>query len=523
MIEAEEKMVMRRLRARGASIALFLIFGAVCLTALAGGPSAANAAERVLTVAIDANPSSLDIQDAQTFLTGLVLGIHVYDRLFEQSPTGLKPQLAERWETSADGRTWTFHLRRGVKFHDGTPFNATAVKESIARVVNPELKLRQASKFAGITSVDVVNEHTVRLTTNRPLGALPGNLSHQAGGSIQSPTAAKAGKFPVGTGPYRFVEYVPDERLVLAANKDYWGGAPSLDRLVFRIVPEARTRLAMLQSGEAQVIYNVAPTEIEGLRKDSNIQVSVPPSAGWRVFGFNTQRKPYSDVRVRQALNHAVDKAAIVKNIFKGVGHVADSPFGPGMFGYAPVMSYAYDPARAKKLLAEAGYPNGFKATMFVSPGEIAGGAEVAAAVQAYLQQVGVQVEIVSLEQAAWLAELTKPAEQNRTEIFQYQYGGADPDALRLVLHSKEWPPRRNAAFYKNETLDRLLDEGAATVDQAKRAQIYQQAQKLVMEEAPWLFVSDWAHADAWRANVQGITYILQDIGLIDLRKAALR
>lgn len=515
---------MRRVLARRFAGVVFLTLGAMlCLIALPNGPGAADAADRVLTVAIDANPSSLDIQDAQTFLTGLVLGIHVYDRLFEQSPSGMKPQLAERWETSADGRTWTFYLRRGVKFHDGTPFNAAAVKESIARVVNPELKLRQASKFAGITSVDVVNEHTVRLTTNRPLGALPGNLSHQAGGSIQSPAAAKAGKFPVGTGPYRFVEYVPDERLVLAANKDYWGGAPSLDRLVFRIVPEARTRLAMLQSGEAQVIYNVAPTELEGLRKDPNITVSVPPSAGWRVFGFNTQRKPYSDVRVRQALNHAVDKAAIVKNIFKGVGHVADSPFGPGMFAYAPVMSYAYDPARAKKLLAEAGHPNGFKATMFVSPGEIAGGAEVAAAVQAYLQQVGVQVEIVSLEQAAWLAELTKPAEQNRTEIFQYQYGGADPDALRLVLHSKEWPPRRNAAFYKNETLDRLLDEGAATVDQTKRAQIYQQAQKLVMEEAPWLFLSDWAHADAWRANVQGITYILQDIGLIDLRKATLR
>jgi len=313
---AEEKTVMRRVLARRFAVVVFLTLVAMlCHTALPNGPGAADAADRVLTVAIDANPSSLDIQDAQTFLTGLVLGIHVYDRLFEQSPSGMKPQLAERWETSADGRTWTFHLRRGVKFHDGTPFNAAAVKEGIARVVNPELKLRQASKFAGITSVDVVNEHTIRLTTNRPLGALPGNLSHQAGGSIQSPAAAKAGKFPVGTGPYRFVEYVPDERLVLAANKDYWGGAPSLDRLVFRIVPEARTRLAMLQSGEAQVIYNVAPTEFEGLRKDPNITVSVPPSAGWRVYGFNTQRKPYSDVRVRQALNHAVDKAAIVKNL----------------------------------------------------------------------------------------------------------------------------------------------------------------------------------------------------------------
>jgi ABC-type transport system substrate-binding protein len=496
------------------------------ITAAGAAPSprsAGAAAETTLTVAIDANPSSLDIQDAQTFLTGLVLGIHVYDRLFEQSPTGLKPLLAERWETSADGRAWTFHLRRGVKFHDGTPFNAAAVKENVARVVNPDLKLRQASKWAGVTSVDVLGEHTVRITTNRPLGALPGNLSHQAGGSMQSPSAARAGKFPVGTGPFKFVEYVPDERLVLMANKDYFGGPPGVDRLVFRIVPEARTRLAMLQSGGAQVIYNVAPTEIDGLRRDPNVRVEAPPSAGWRVFGFNTLKKPYTDVRVRQALNYAVDKAAIVKNIFKGVGHVADSPYGPGMFSYTPVMTYAYDPGKARKLLAEAGYPNGFKTTMIVSPGEVAGGAEVAAAVQAYLQQVGVQAEISALEQAAWLAELTKPLEQNRTEIFQYQYGGADPDALRLVLHSKEWPPRRNGAFFKSETLDRLLDEGAATVDQAKRAQIYQQAQRLVMEEAPWLFLSDWAHADAWRANVQGVTYLLQDIGLIDLRKAAIR
>jgi ABC-type transport system substrate-binding protein len=513
---------MRRFRSR--LFPALLVGLAAALASTAPGPvGEARAAERVLTVAIDANPSSLDIQDAQTFLTGLVLGIHVYDRLFEQSPTGLKPMLAERWETSADGRTWTFHLRRGVRFHDGTPFTAAAVKENVERVVNPALKLRQASKWAGVTGVTVVDEHTVRLTTNRPLGALPGNLSHQAGGTMQSPTAARAGKFPVGTGPFKFVEYVPDERLVLEANKDYWGGPPGVDRLVFRIVPEARTRLAMLQSGGANVIYNVAPTEIEGLRKNPDIHVEVPPSAGWRVFGFNTQKKPFSDVRVRRALNHAVDKASIVKNIFKGVGHVADSPFGPGMFGYAPVAQYAYDPPKARALLAEAGYPGGFKTTMIVSPGEIAGGAEVAAAVQAYLQQVGVQAEIVSLEQATWLAELTKPLEQNRTEMFQYQYGGADPDALRLVLHSKEWPPRRNAAFYRNETVDRLLEEGAATVDQAKRAEVYRQVQKLVMDEAPWLFISDWAHADAWRANVRGVTYILQDIGLIDLRKATIR
>jgi ABC-type transport system substrate-binding protein len=514
---------MRGARRRFAPLVFIAALAVVVVGAATGVTGRAAAAERTLTVAIDANPSSLDIQDAQTFLTGLVLGIHVYDRLFEQSPTGLKPMLAERWETSADGRTWTFHLRRGVKFHDGTPFTATAVKENIERVINPALKLRQASKWAGVTEITVVNEQTVRITTERPLGALPGNLSHQAGGSMQSPTAARAAKFPVGTGPFKFVEYVPDERLVLEANKDYWGGAPGIDRLVFRVIPEARTRLALLQSGGAQVIYNVAPTEIEGLRKTAGIHVEVPPSAGWRVFGFNTQKKPFNDVRVRQALNHAVDKAAIVKNILKGVGRVADSPFGPGMFGYAPVTQYTHDPAKARKLLADAGYPSGFKTTMLVSPGEIASGAEVAAAVQAYLQQVGVQAEIVSLEQATWLAELTKPLEQNRTEIFQYQYGGADPDALRLVLHSKEWPPRRNAAFFKNETLDRLLDEGAATVDQGKRAELYRQVQRLVMEEAPWLFVADWAHADAWRSNVQGVSYILQDIGLIDLRRATVR
>jgi peptide/nickel transport system substrate-binding protein len=193
------------------------------------------------------------------------------------------------------------------------------------------------------------------------------------------------------------------------------------------------------------------------------------------------------------------------------------------MFSYTPVMKYAYDPARAKKLLADAGLPNGFKATVLVSPSEISGAAEVAAAVQAYFQQIGVQLEIVTLEQGAWLAELTKPQPQNKVEMFQYQYGGADPDALRLVLHSGEWPPRRNAAFFKNERLDRLFDEGAATADQSRRLETYRQIQKLVMEEAPWLFIADWAHADAWRANIQGVSYVLQDIGLIDLRKATLK
>jgi peptide/nickel transport system substrate-binding protein len=481
---------------------------------------AAVGAGKTLTVALASNLSSLDIQDVQTFSDGLAMGLHVYDRLFEQSPSGLKPGLAERWETSQDGRTWTFAIRTGVTFHDGTPLNAQAIKATFDRVMDPNLKLRQASKFQGITSVEAPDDVTLKITTEKPLGALPGNLTHQSGGSVQHAPSAQANTFAIGTGPFKFVEYVPDERIVLERNGDYWGDPPGVERLVYRIVPEARTRLSMLQAGEVQVVYNVAPNEIPGLSADPKFKLETPPSAGWRIYGFNNQKKPFDDVRVRRALNLAVDRETIVRDILKGSGHVADSPLGPGMFGYAPTMKYPYDPEKAKELLKEAGVADGFKTTMIISPSEVVAATEVATAVQAYLQQVGVQAEINSLEQAVWLAELTKPAAENKTEIFQYQYGGADPDALRLVLHPAEWPPRRNGAFYKNERVDKLLEDGAATVDQAKRAEIYKEVQRLVMDDAPWLFVADWAHTDAWLASVGNVTYLLQDIGLIDLRKA---
>jgi ABC-type transport system substrate-binding protein len=471
-------------------------------------------------MALASNLSSLDIQDVQSFTDGLAMGINVYDRLFEQSPKGLKPGLAERWDTSADGRTWTFTLRKGVKFHDGTPLTAHTVKASLDRVMDPSLKLRQAGKYQGVTSVEASDDVTLKLVTEKPLGSLPGNLTHQSGGSIQNAAAAAQKKFGVGSGPFKLVEYVPDDRLVLDANKDYWGGLPGVDRLVFRIIPEARTRLSMLQAGEVQVIYNVAPNEIPGLRSDPRYHVEVPPSSGWRIYGFNTQKKPFDDVRVRQALNYAVDKETIVRDILKGVGHVADSPFGPGMFSYVPTFTYAYDPEKAKQLLSAAGLASGFKTSLLISPGEIISATEVATAVQAYLQQVGVQAEIKSLEQAVWLSELTKPMDQNTVEMFEYQYGGADPDALRLNLHSAEWPPKRNAAFYKNPKLDSLFDEAATTADQAKRAEVYKQVQQMVMDDAPWLFISDWAHADAWVSSVKNATYLVQDIGLIDLRKA---
>ncbi|HET7342452.1 MAG TPA: ABC transporter substrate-binding protein, partial [Methylomirabilota bacterium] len=312
-----------------------------------------------LRVAIPWTPENLDPTMNLSSIRAAV-GVSMFDSLVGRDRDNkLVPELAESWRTLND-TTWQFRLRRGVVFHDGEPFNAEAVRFTIERVLDPQQKSPNRANIAEIARVEVVDDATVNLVTSKPYAAL---LNRLVDFPILPPryTAEKGNQafalHPVGTGPYRFVSLVKDEQLVVEAFDRHWRGGPAIPRIVFKPIPEPFTRAAALRNGEVDLITTVPPNLARDLEKIAGLRVQRVPST-WDIYlGLNAFKKPLSDVRVRQALNYASDVDAIIKSVLDGNGRRLEGPFTPQMFGYdANVKGYTHDPARARRLLADAGY-----------------------------------------------------------------------------------------------------------------------------------------------------------------------
>ena len=491
------------------------------LLAAAGVLSPALAGERVITIAQYADAVSLDPQhtnDNASFSIEkpMIEGLIGFNEKMEQIP-----QLAEKWDASPDGRVFTFYLRKGVKFHDGTPFNAAAVKANFDRVRNPDNKLRRYTLYKIISQIDVINDSTVRFTLSEPFGAMIATFAHPAGG-INSPTAVqKYGndyeKNPVGTGPYKFAEWVPNDHITLVKNPDYWDKAneAKVDKIIIKPVPEEGTRIAMLQKGDAQFINFVPYIQADVVKADRNLSLASTEAIYTFWVAMNIQKKPFNDVRVRQALNYAVDKDAVIKAVLRGQGKPADSPLAPRVWGYTPVKTYPYDPAKAKALLAEAGYPNGFKTVLRGNVQTDAKDAMVA--IQGQLKQVGVDVEILALPAAALSAERFKPLEENKGEMDFAGWSPSTGDAdwgIRPLLTKENWPPTNfTIGFYTNPKVEEAIKAGLQTSDPAKRKAAYAEAQRVIMDDCPWIFL--WVNnlLGGSRANVGGISLQPDAIG----------
>ena len=363
---------MKRLKLLGV-----LLLGSLLLVVGFSSLVLAAQAEKVITIAQYADAISLDPQDTNdnasySIEKPMIEGLIGFNEKMEQIP-----QLAEKWDASPDARVYTFHLRKGVKFHDGTPFNAAAVKANFDRVRNPENKLKRYTLYKIISQIDVIDDSTVRFTLSEPFGAMIATFAHPAGG-INSPAAVEKygkdyGKNPVGTGPYKFVEWVPNDHITMVKNPDYWdkNNAAKVDKIIVKPVPEDGTRIAMLQKGDAQFINPVPYIQAEVVKGDRNLSLASTEAVYTFWVAMNVQKKPFNDLRVRQAMNYAINKEAIIKAVLRGHGKPADSPLAPRVWGYTPVKTYPYDPAKAKALLAEAGYPNGFKTSCAGSPKRI--------------------------------------------------------------------------------------------------------------------------------------------------------
>ncbi|WP_233711178.1 ABC transporter substrate-binding protein [Lederbergia citrisecunda] len=461
-----------------------------------------------IVIGLEAEPTSLDAHQLSDFNSSRT-AMELYDQLvhFKDESTELEPGLAEKWDVSDNGLEYTFYLKKDVKFHDGTPFNADAVKFSIDRQIDPKHPFHDTGQYAyadftfgSVDKVEVVDEYTVKITLKEMFAPFLGNMAMHAA-SIVSPTAvekygADFTKNPVGTGPYKFVKWNPGVEVILEKNEEYFKGAPSVDKLIFKPITEPQTRLAELESGSIDFIVNVPPDDLARLKDDSKLQVI--EQAGMHVWwtALNTQREPFNNVKVRQAINYAINKEAIVEGILQGTGEVANSPVPPTVWGHNPnVKNYEHDPAKAKKLLAEAGYPDGFDVTYWVP--ESGSGMQqpeaMAAAIQADLAEIGVNVKIQTLEWGTYLDKVFVPAEENDMDMHQMSWMGdnGDPDNfLYILLSGKQWPTAGfNDAYYQNKKVDELLDKARVIKDKAERTKIYEEVQELVMEDAPWIVV----------------------------------
>ncbi len=467
-----------------------------------------------LTIAVTFDPDTLDAPNI-TSPGPEQMAMVIYDRLTELgADLTARPGLAESWTASSNGSVWTFRLRRGVQFHDGQLVDADAVKFNIDRIIDDIKPVKRKAFFAKIKSARVVDSNTLEITTDGAFGSLPYLLA-TAAASIISPKAIRElgdglARKPVGTGPFVFQEWVSGERVVLKRNDRYWGGAPKLDGIIYRNVPEASTRVALLETGQADIAQHLPPSEMKRLAANPQIQIVKVPSLEMRDIRFNMLDKRFSDLRVRQAMNRAINVPEIVDKILAGAGTYTGAPVPPSIFGAIKSDKNRYDPALAKKLLADAGYPNGFKATLWGAKGTTAGLNEMLEAVQAQWLAVGIDVTLDLREVAAFQALATKGPEEAESTGKQLLSLGLsarypDPDShLYAQYHSSQFSPKgNNRGFYKNARVDDLLDQGGRETDPAKRAAIYREVQEILIDEVPGVFLYTSELVFGYRSNVK--------------------
>ncbi len=445
----------------------------------------------------------------------------VFNRLveFERGTTKIVPALAESWEVSDDGLSYTFQLRKGVRFHSTksfTPtrdFNADDVLFSFERQLDPDHPFHKVSggQYEYFVSMDMpgligaiekVDDHTVRFRLNQPEAPFIANLGMDFA-SIHSQeyaekmaaagTPEKVDLEPVGTGPFQLIAYQKDAAIRYAAHPDYWAGKAALDNLVFAITPDPSVRYQKLKAGECHVMPYPNPADIETMRNDPDINLLEQEGLNVGYLAFNTEKKPFTDKRVRQALNMAINKQAILDAVFQGAGKIAKNPIPPTIWSYNDaVQDYAYDPDKAKALLAEAGLADGFETDIWAMPVQRPynpNARRMAELIQADWAKVSVKAQIVSFEWGEYLKR--SKLGEHQTVLLGWTGDNGDPDNFLFVLLGCEAAKdSANRARWCNREFNDLLVEAKQTSDVAERTSLYEKAQLVFKEEAPWVTIA---------------------------------
>jgi peptide/nickel transport system substrate-binding protein len=481
----------------------------LCLALTA--PTASTAGRDELTVLQGTEITTLDPQHA-VGADSMGLVRHLFNGLvFLDARGAIVPDLAERWELANDQVTWTFHLRRGVKFHDGSPFNAEAVRFTIDRAIGPRSVPSPARTYLSVVDrVEVLNDATVRIVTKGPSGPFLANLAHVSAGAMLSPSAMEkagrsAGREPVGTGPFRLAEWRRSDRLVLERNETYFGDKARVQRLVYRAVPEASARARQLETGDADVAVRLPPLEAKRMSATAGVEVLRTVSIRPMMFYLNTRKKPFNDLRVRRAINMAIDRQELIQTVLSGEATPLDSLLAPGLPGYIHVQSPIYDPARARELLNQRGVSDAGRITMDCPQGRFLLDREVCAAVAAQLGRVGLNVQTrIFADYAQYVASRAK----RDYDMTMLAFAPASLDAdgtFQSTVRSANAGETFNWADFSNVRVDALIDAGRATADEGKRREIYAQLQKMVMHDQPTLLLYNEHDLTGIRKGVTGV------------------
>lgn len=480
-------------------------------------------AEKILIYARGADSSSLDPAFVDDGESSKVMN-NIYDNLVKYNPgaTTVGPALAKSWSTSDDGKVWTFHLRQGVKFHDGSDFTADDVVFSVQRQMPGHQYYSEDMPYASFTfdpnvieKVEATDKSTVVFTLKTPYAPFLRNLAMGLAAPIISKAAYEKdpkgfGEHPIGTGPFKFVKWDKEQSIVLEAFDQYWGGRPLVDKVVFKVTKNNSSRADELVKGDVDMMDGVDPVDVDRLKKDPNVQLLAAPGMNINYIAFRTDKGPLANQKVRQALTMAFNKDEAVKALYGDIATPANGPLPPGLTGYDPTLKpYGYDLEGAKKLLTEAGYSASKKLTFelyaYTNPRPYNPKAEkLAEAFKADAEKTGmVEVKIVTND---WKAHKVAIQKDGKGDAYLLGWIGdnGDPDNfLEVHFHSKEFNSG-NYMHYKNPQVDSLLEQAARTLDEKKRVPLYKQAQTLIEADAPWIFVS-WAEDfEAMRKPMSG-------------------
>jgi peptide/nickel transport system substrate-binding protein len=498
-----------------------LLAAASAAVTLGALPATAQTPEGVLIVGQIAEPKSLD-PAAVTAVNDFRILVNLYEGLvsYKTGTLEVQPQLATAWDISEDGTEYTFTLRDDVTFHDGTPFNAEAVKFNFDRMLNEDHPFHDTGPFplafffSAIEETSVVDDMTVKFSLNAPFAPFLSNLAYPTGLMV-SPAAVEAngtdfGRNPVGTGPFKFGEWRSNEAVVVERNPDYWGDPAGTEAVVFRPISDANTRVAEMLAGGIDMMVEVPPTSLGQFQGDGfNVAEQAGPHVWFLIL--NAKEGPFADKRVRQAANYAVNKEAIVNDVLEGTAAVAAGPTPPAFaWAYNEALDpYPYDPEKAKALLAEAG-AEGAELTFYVTEGGsgMLDPIAMGTAIQADLAAVGLDVKIETYEWNTFLGEVN-PGLEGKADMAEMAWMTNDPDTLPyLALRTEAWPDKGgfNSGYYSNPEVDRLLEEARSATDQDKRAALYREMQTIVQEDAPWVFVANWKQNAVSSDRVENFT-----------------
>lgn len=504
-------------------------------------PTATNKPSGTLTFGQAVPITSLSPQGFQPegYPSGYEAAFAIYNGLVRfNRHLGISPSLATRWSVSSNGLTWTFHLRHGVKFQDGTPFGAQAVVRDFNQMINPQADTGAYVLWKPVTSITAVNSDTVQITTSKPYAALLDVLAHGSG-LIPSPTAVKKWGaqyplHPVGTGPYKLKTFDPGTDLVLTANTQYWGGAPKVATLVFKAIPSSQSRIAALQSGQVDLVDGIPAQDVATLSSSPGITVKEVTSLQTFTIALNEANPALQSPAVRQALNYAVNKSSLISAIFDGHATQLNSPLASNTPGHVTVGSYHYNLSKADQLLSSAGWhkgSNGIRSkngqaltfTMLVPNTAFPNGVTLSQAIQAQLKQAGVAVKLDVVPTASFWGMLRQPASKQTFSMALWAFNPSfvagslqmEDEFLSNPSSNRHAPAIWNYIWYHNARVDQAILTANQTVNATQATPILGQAETTVWNQAAyiWLFAPQTIIAE--RSTVKGVKLLPNTFTLV--------